>query len=156
MSRPKLPDEQLKHKRRVRDSPVSASQLDIKEPSATEKAKWKPLIDACTRLIILNNRVDNVAKKAKIRLWLPSRWSITSNLPPCRCEGANKLMTINAELPLLWLYIHRLAKYSPTMLYKGRQKYSSGLTALVNETLDLEKEFLYDGCFEIDELTEET
>lgn len=148
MARPRIDDALLKHPRRIRRSPVVGPVLEgVPTPSSVEINRWKPLVAACTRLIILNNRLDNVEKKAKIRLWLPTRWSITSELPPCRCAGNNKLTTINAELPLLWLYQHRLCSHNPSMLYAELREFNSRV-----RKLEIDKMILgvYDGCFEID------
>lgn len=140
MARHRLPDDQLKNPRKIRKSPMKGVQLDVPEPSKKELKRWKPLLDLCTVAVLTNDRVDNIAKKNKIRISYPNKEAIPKDFPRGFPKGNSSdtiTLEYNAELVLRWLWERKLAPYNANMLYKQRMGILMGLTNLQKE-LDVE------------------
>lgn len=146
MGRPCKPIEELKNPRRIRKSPVTATILDVPNPTKAQLAMWAPIVEEAMIAVLSNeDRNDNLAKKVKMRMKIPLKWKYPEGFPRGRIvekTDTHKVVEINAELILVWLYEHKLAKYSPTMLYKERQGFLNRMTRLTN-SVDIDFDNLY-------------
>lgn len=90
-----------------------------------------------------NEREDNVAKKAMIRMWLPKGWKSSGDVPPEVVENEpKKLAVINAEIILLWLWKRKLAEKSPGQIYSERQTAKLKFTNLL-KSIDIDLDDRY-------------
>lgn len=123
MSRPRLPDNQLKHPRRIRKSTSSSQRLDVKPPTKAQQKRWKPILDAAIMSVIGNpERNDNLQRKNKMDIFFV-KGSKPNDFPVGRLVESNDkgdLIRYNSELVLLYLYERFYTDYTPNMLYRSR------------------------------------
>lgn len=135
MSRPKLPDDKLKHKRRIRKSPLRSTAKSIPRPSKAEIKKWQALANICVAAVLSNDRVDNVGVKAKVEIFFAKKAKKPDGWPIGRVvEETEEGVTIsyNAELLLVWLYDRGLTPFTPHDLYRAK----SGVLTEIEKQLD--------------------
>lgn len=142
MSRPLSPTEALKHPRRVRRSSTKTNRLEgAVKPSKAIVKKWKPLADLCISLLVGQDRINNVAKKVKVRI----KWSKAFPRPvgfPAGRYNIPEAADYSAELVLIFLYERFLCDHTPNMIYTNRQKYLSNLTRLTQFIEDADENII--------------
>lgn len=143
MARPLKKASELLHPRRIRRSPTTGLQLDIKEPSKKEKAKWAPLVLACMSAVLATDRVDNIAPKERVAVhfsdykkdrpkWFPAGIAI-------KREGKSVTMSYASDMLLLVLWQHKLADYNPNMVHRMKPR---GVLKEIEDSLDSSLELI--------------
>ena len=138
MARPTIGDKPV----RIRKSPTVPSERVKKAPSKKAILAYQPLVEACVALVLSNVERDancNIIGKKAVHV----QFSLPTDKPSWMPSGqwTNKgdyfIMSLNAELMLVYLYERRYTEYYPSMLYKTRD------VGILNE--DLLKEYDFDG-----------
>lgn len=143
-ARPKLPESELKHPRQTRKSTTVASVIEEwPEPTAKEKKRWKPLLDACTKRMLENEALHLMPIRKKILLKL----DIIPEGFPVGKYRENGYREYLPEAIIVWMYERKLSPYSPTMIYKQRGAMLTSMASLLNK-IDIadDLDFLYNDC----------
>lgn len=138
MARPKLPEELLKNKRRIRPSTTTGKRIEnCPVRSEQSKYKWKKIINEAMRGVISNDRIDNIAPKAMMTLEVPHDWNSLCTFAPWPSRNRrNKVITINCEIILNWLYMYGYADWNPNMIYQSLRQVNSMLRDIDNIVVD--------------------
>lgn len=142
MARPLSKLEDLKNPRRIRRSPTTGTQLDIKEPTKREKARWQQLVAACMKAVLATDREDNILPKVKVAVYFSDYKNQRPSFFPAgraiKREGKSVTMEYASDLLLLVLWQHRLADYNPTQLHAAKRGLLNDYQTELDSDLELD------------------
>jgi hypothetical protein len=98
---------------------------DNKKPSKAKLKQWEHVKKEAIIIILSNpEKTGNISNPTPMLMKIPNKWKYPKGFPSGVAVEKTvdyKIIALNAELVLLWLYDNDLSEYSPAMLYHSRR-----------------------------------
>lgn len=112
--------------------------LDVKAPTKAEIKKWQPVVEMCTKMILLSDVRHGMAYfRDKVTIVFPNTSKpFPPNFPIGRVISKDKKRIVKEYNPiavLLYLYQRKYCTHSPGMLFKSRSYTMFSLSLMENE-----------------------
>lgn len=138
MARPRLPENQLLHPRKLRKSTTKGQRLDVPTPSQRTLKKWKPIVDMCVAAVATNEslHLQPIKNKVRLKFWKNPPKGFPKSRIVDEVDGW-LVCEYNAEILLLWMWERKLADLCPNDIYTLRSSYLKSLAQGVNNYVDV-------------------